>query len=127
MEKKLTEQIASYEESVANSYSQVFFSNNALLALLALLASFVDPATGISGLVCSVASIIFAKWLGFDEALIRNGTYSYNSLLVGLAIGSIFQLNVAFFIIVCLASLLTLFITAFFSSVFTIAKVPFLS
>lgn len=127
MEKKLKDHIAYYKESIANSYSQVFFSNNGLLALLALLASFVDPATGISGLVCSVASIIFAKGLGFDEALIRNGTYSYNSLLAGLAIGSIFQLNAAFFIIVCLAALLTLFITAFFSSVFTTARVPFLS
>lgn len=124
---RMKEQLNYFKDSIANSYSQIFFSNNKWLALLVFIASFIDPITGLSGLLCTISSILFARWMGFNPALIRNGTYSYNSLLVGLTMGSFFQLNIAFFVMLLLASFFTLIVTVWLASVTSAYKIPFLS
>ena len=123
----MKEQLKFLRDSIACSYSQVFFSDNRWFALLLGTASFVDPYTGISGLICVTFAVILAKLLGFNPILIRNGTYTYNVLLVGLAIGFYFSFNPAFFVILFLASFLTLMISAWMASSFAAKRVPFLS
>lgn len=123
----MKEQIKFFRDSLAGSYSQVFFSDNKWFALLLGVASFVDPYTGISGLLCVSFAIILAKLLGFNPLLIRNGTYTYNVLLVGLGIGFYFSFNPAFFVILFLASFLTLMISAWMASSLGAKRVPFLS
>ena len=127
MQNSLKEQLKFYKESITNSYSQMLFSNNNWLALFVIVASFIDPFTGLSGLICALSSIIFAKSLGLNQAFIRNGIYSYNSLLVGLAMGVFFHFTLSFFIMLLLASFLTLFITISIASVTAAYKIPFLS
>ena len=123
----MKEQLKFLRDSVACSYSQVFFSDNRWFALLLGIATFVDPYTGISGLLCVAFAIILAQLLGFNPLLIRNGTYTYNVLLVGLAIGFYFSFNLAFFVILFLASFLTLMISAWMASSFGAKRIPFLS
>ena len=80
-----------------------------------------------SGLLCAFSTILFAKWMGFNPIHIRNGLYNFNSLLVGLAIGSFFQMNLAFFVMLLLASFLTLLLTVWCFSFTSTYKIPFLS
>lgn len=123
----MKEQLKFFRDSLACSYSQVFFSDNRWFALLLGVASFVDPYTGISGLICVSFAIILARLLGFNPLLIRNGTYTFNVLLVGLALGFYFTFNPAFFVMLFLASFLTLMLSAWMASSFAAKRVPFLS
>lgn len=123
----MKEQIKFFRDSVACSYSQVFFSDNRWFALLLGIASFVDPYTGLGGLLSVLFAVVLARLLGFNPLLIRNGTYTFNVLLVGLAMGFYFSFNFAFLIILLLASFLTLMASAWMASSFAAKRIPFLS
>ena len=123
----MKEKLKFFRDSVACSYSQVFFSDNRWFALLLGASSFVDPYIGISGLLSVVFAVIVAELLGFNPLLIRNGTYTYNVLLVGLAIGFYFSFNPAFFVILFLASFLTLMLSAWMAYSLGAKRMPFLS
>ena len=116
-----------YRDSIVNSYAQIFFSNHKWLAYLLLLASFIDPYLGVSGLIAAAASVFFAKWMGFNQESIRSGMYSYNSILVGFMIGVFYKFSLPFFGILLLASLLTMLITVCLSAFVAAYRIPFLS
>ena len=116
-----------YRDSIVNSYAQIFFSNHKWLAYLLLLASFIDPYLGVSGLIAAAASVFFAKWMGFNKESIRSGMYSYNSILVGFTIGVFYKFSLPFFGILLLASLLTMLITVCLSAFVAAYRIPFLS
>ncbi len=123
----MIERLKIFRDSVAGSYSQVFFSDNRWFALLLGISTFVDPYIGISGFTCVIFAVILANLLGFNPALIRSGTYTYNVLLVGLAIGFYFSFNPAFFVILLLSSFLTLMVSAWLASSLGAKGIPFLS
>ena len=127
MQDSVKEQLKFYRDSITNSYSQMLFSNNIWLALFVIAASFIDPFTGLSGIICALSSIIFAKLLGLNPIIIRSGTYSYNSLLTGLAMGIFFHYTIPFFVMLLIASFLTLILSVSIASVFSAYKVPLLS
>ena len=116
-----------YRDSIVNSYAQIFFSNHKWLAYLLLLASFIDPYLGVSGLIAAAASVFFAKWMGFNQESIRSGMYSYNSILVGFTIGVFYKFSLPFFGILLLASLLIMLITVCLSAFVAAYRIPFLS
>ena len=116
-----------YSHSVINSYSQIFFSDNRWFGILLLLASFIDPYTGVSGLLAVLITALFTKWFGFNGEQMRSGAYGFNSLLVGLLLGVHFKLNLPFFLILVLVSLLTLLATVSIASLTAKHKIPFLS
>jgi urea transporter/murein DD-endopeptidase MepM/ murein hydrolase activator NlpD len=113
--------------SIASSYSQVFFSDNGWFAVLVLLASFADPFTGLAGLIAVAASILFSRWLGFNPTLTANGTYGYNALLVGLAMGVSFKFTLPFVVVLLLGTFLTLLLTNWLATRFAAYRIPFLS
>ncbi len=125
--KKLNTTLSDYGSGILGSYSQVFFSDNKWFALLLLLASFSDPITGSGGLLSALAALLFANWMGYNPYLVKNGTYSYNSLLVGLTMAVFFKFSIAFFVILLLISFFTLLLTIWLSSVTSAYRVPFLS
>jgi len=127
MKAKTASSFSFFGNSILGSYSQVFFSTNFWLAGLVLLASFSDPETGLSGVLAVIFSILFAKWMGFNPSLIRNGTYSYNSLLVGLTMGVFFKLGLPFLVLLILASCFTVLLTVWLLALTTPYRVPFLS
>ena len=83
--------IKSYFNGFISSYSQVFFSDNKAYAYWLLIASFANWTAGISGAMSVLISLLFSNWLGLDKALIKSGHYSYNALLLGLAMGSYYE------------------------------------
>ncbi|MEY3413059.1 MAG: hypothetical protein RIQ70_1749 [Bacteroidota bacterium] len=68
-----------------------------------------------------------ASWLGLHESMIKNGSYSYNSLMVGLVLGVNFQFSAVFILILALGSFLSLVITSWMGIVLHKYKVPYLS
>lgn len=114
-------------EGFLNSYSQVFFSDHIVFALLILLITFLVPASGIAGMAAVSISLLLAKWLGFDKLLISKGIFSYNSLLVALPLGLYFEPGWSLALIIVLASLLTFFLTVAFRGTMLKSNLPFLS
>ena len=117
----------SFLKGIRGSYCLVFFSNHSLFAVCLLIASFLDPCVGASGLICTIFTLILSNLFGLNPALIQNGTYSFNSLLTGLALGVYFKFSGNFLVMLLIASVVNLFITLFLASVTDKNKLPFLS
>ena len=87
-----------------NSYTQVFFSDNRVFAIILLLVSFLDLYAGLCGALSIIISNLLARGMGFNDWLIGKGYYGYNPLLVGLGFGLTFQPGLAFFLIIPVAA-----------------------
>jgi len=119
--------IRSFTKSVLYSYTQIFFSKNLVFGLLLLITTFFDINVGISGLLAVLFTNLVAFILGFDRYYIKDGSYAFNSLLVGLGLGLYYQFSFPFFILLLIASLLTFFITVGLSGILAKYRLPFLS
>jgi len=114
-------------KGIRASYNQVFFSDNGWFALALFVASFTDVSVGISGLTAVVMALGLGKIAGLHPGLLSNGTYTYNVLLVGLTMGAYFRLDAVFFVILLLASLITLLLSVWMSAAFARKQLPMLS
>ena len=114
-------------KSIVLSYSQVFFSRNVNFAILLLIVTFIDPLTGISGMISVAATNLFAYILGFDKESIINGDYGFNSLLVGLGLGILYTPSVPFFILIIIAALATFIFTIVVAGFLQKYNLPYLS
>jgi urea transporter len=114
-------------DSVLNSYTQVFFSNNTVFAFILLAVSFIDLNAGISGLLAVIISNFVAYLMGFNQFNIKAGYYGFNTLLVGLGLGIYYQFNFEFLLILLFASILTLFITIMLEGIIGKYGLPYLS
>ena len=88
-----------FAKALLNSYSVLFYSNNRLFALLLLVVSFFNPYAGITGLLSAITAIVLSNFTGLNKQSIQNGTYSYNSLILGIGMGSIFNFSAAFWLL----------------------------
>lgn len=113
--------------SIQNSYSQIFFSNNVLFAVIIFLVTFYDLYTGLYGLVSVLTTTIVASLIGFNREKIKQGYYGFNALLVGLGLGVNFESGYELLIIVLLAALLSLFISVSMEGVIGKYALPYLS
>ena len=112
---------------VINSYSQLYFSNNKVLGLLCIVASFLNPSIGLFGLIAVVASIIFARIYSFSEVLVHDGSYSFNCLLVGLYVGATYVFSLKLFFVMLVATLICLVLTIAISGWLYKYKLPYFS
>ncbi|MUP40011.1 urea transporter [Labilibaculum euxinus] len=125
--KELKQNILFLGEATLNSYAQVFFSRNKAFAVLLLVVSFFDPWAGTAGLISILTANLVAGKMGFSSYYIKDGSYGFNSLLVGLGIGLYFQPGLEITVLVILSSILTLFICLFLQGVLAKYALPFLS
>ncbi|MCB9191367.1 MAG: urea transporter [Flavobacteriales bacterium] len=98
-------------EGLLHSYSQIFFSLDKVFAVILLLCSFIDPYVGVSAMVAGAVAILVAYFLGFDHKNIREGMYSFNSVMVGMVMAVYYDMNVPFVLLLVLMSVFTLFFT----------------
>ena len=105
---KLRSVFPSFLSGIINSYTQIFFSNNRIFALILMVVTFFDVWAGLSGIIAVMVSNILAYLIGFNRENIKKGYYGFNSLLVGLGLGVYYQPGLQFFIILLFASMLTL-------------------
>jgi len=116
-----------YFEGIINSYSRVFFSKSKIFAFIIIVATFINPASGLSGLISLAATLLFAVWFGYDKIFIRDGYYGFNSLLTGLALGVYYEFSPAFIFVLLFASMLTLLITVWLAVFLGYYNIPFLT
>lgn len=116
-----------YLEGWLNSYSQIFFSDNKPFAIVLMLSTFIAPVVGLSGVAAIAVTQIIAAIFGFDKTNIRNGLYTYNSLMSGMVMGVYYEMNYSFWIILVFVSIITFFSTIWIANITVRYKVPFLS
>jgi len=119
--------IKDFLKGILNSYSQIFFSDNKIFAVILLIVSFFDVYAGISGLLAILVSNTLALGLGYSRMKTIKGTYGFNSLMVGLGTGLWYQPGLELFVIVFIISILTFFITVSLEGVLGKFALPFLS
>lgn len=127
MQKHLSRLRSSLVPSVLNSYSVIFFFNNRFLGLILLLVSFFNFHAGLSGLIAVIATILIASLMGFDEVRLRQGIYSFNSLLAGIGMGTFFEPGAAYFVLLLLVVLFCLMISVTLGGWLGKYGLPFLS
>src|SRR6056297_403114 len=93
-------EIKNFLLGIVNSYSQVFFSDNKILAGILILVSFFDPNAGLIALSSVFFTNLIAYHLGFHKTEIFKGLFGFNSLLVGLGIGYYFEASIELMIVV---------------------------
>jgi urea transporter len=114
-------------KGVLNSYSQIFFSDNSVFAVILILVSFADLYAGLAGLLSVIITNLTGILFGFDKRVINKGLYGFNSLLVGLCLGIYFSPGILLTIIILLAAVLTLFIAVSLQGVVGKYGLPYLS
>ncbi|MBI3139039.1 MAG: urea transporter [Sphingobacteriales bacterium] len=113
--------------TVLNSYSMLFFSNRRFFALLVLLVSFLNPYTGLAGFAATATAALAAYFMGFGRDQVRSGLYTYSGLLAGLGMGTFYEFGTGFWILLLLASLLSVLLSAAFIASLGRSKLPALS
>lgn len=116
-----------WARALLNSYSVLFFSNNRLFALLLLVVSFFNPYAGITGLIAVLIAIGFAGVTGLYQPSIRNGTYSYNALIIGIGMGTLYQFGSAFWLLLVVLVMLSVILSAVLQSRLSKYGLPFLT
>ncbi|MEZ5010552.1 MAG: urea transporter [Bacteroidales bacterium] len=114
-------------DSLANSYSQVFFSDSRVFALMLMLVSFADFYAGLFGITAVIVTNLAGFLIGFDRGTVAKGLYGFNSLLVGLGLGIYYEPGPVVFLVIILASILTLFISVSLQGVIGKYGLPYLS
>jgi urea transporter/murein DD-endopeptidase MepM/ murein hydrolase activator NlpD len=109
------------------SYPQIFFSKSFMFSFFLLFITFIFPTLGLTGLICALSSLTFAKILNLPYHKISSGYYGYNALLVGLGIGSYYEWGLMIFVLIIFAGLLTLLIQVFIEGIFAKYRLPILS
>ncbi len=113
--------------SLLNSYSQIFFSNNKIFAAILVVVSFFDLNAGVSGLIAVLVANATAYLIGFNRSNITAGYYGFNSLLVALGMGIYYQMHIEFLFILVFASIFTLFVTVMLEGIIGKYGLPYLS
>jgi urea transporter/murein DD-endopeptidase MepM/ murein hydrolase activator NlpD len=110
-----------------NSYAVLFFSNNKLFALLLLIVSFFNPYAGLAGLVAVLFAILFSYSAGLNKSSLIKGTYSYNALIIGIGMGSVYHFNLAFWLLLLVVVILSVVLSLIFQNQLGKYGLPFLT
>jgi urea transporter/murein DD-endopeptidase MepM/ murein hydrolase activator NlpD len=113
--------------ALINSYSSLFFSNNRWMGFILLFISFFNPDAGLAGLVACTISILLARMAHLHSENVLSGFLNYNSLLLGLGLGTFYNLNNALWLLILAGSAFTLFLTVGFIGIFRKYGLPVLS
>lgn len=109
-----------------NSYAQLFFSVNKLLALFILLVTFMSPELGVSAALAVILINTMAHFTGLSRVVIEEGMYGFNAVLLGLALSYEYSWSISFLYVFVSAIGLLLFTTVFFETNLGKHKLPFL-
>ena len=92
-----------------------------------MLVTFFNPVAGASGLAAVILSNLLAHTLGLNEKHIESGYYGFNSMLVGLALGVLYEPSAGYIVILAAAAVLSCIITASASGILAKYNLPFLT
>lgn len=125
--KKLLKDIKEIGSGLVLSYPQIFFSKSYTFSIFLLVITFIFPTLGLSGLICTLSALVFAKLISLLSEKVKNGYYGYNALLVGLGLGSFYEWDLNLFALLFFAGFLTLLTHTFLEGVLSKYRLPVLS
>ncbi len=126
------EDVKNLFHSLFNSYSDIFFIKGVVSGLIILVITLINYNAGVSGILSIIAAYSVARLLGYQTTFLSTGYFTYNALLVGLAIGYMFEISVLSVLMIIIAGSLTMIITIVTAQVFyqlfglQILSVPFI-
>ncbi len=127
-----TEDVKNLFHSLFNSYSDIFFIKGVVSGLIILSITLINYNAGVSGILSIMSAYSVARLLGYQTTFLRTGYFTYNALLVGLAIGYMFEISPLSLLMIIIAGSLTMIITIVTAQVFyqlfglQILSVPFI-
>jgi urea transporter/murein DD-endopeptidase MepM/ murein hydrolase activator NlpD len=113
--------------AILHSYSMLFFSQHRGLAALLVVTSFGRPWAGWAGLGAAVLAVAGARLGGFRRDYTDLGAYSFNALLVGLALPLFFAPGWALAVLVAVGAGLALLLSVALGGWLGGRGLPFLS
>ena len=113
--------------STIKPYSAILFLDSQFAGLVLILITFINPSVALSGLTAVFFTIAFAAFLQFKESFLTQGFYIYNSLLVGMGIGYIFEPSAKSIFLIGVLSVFTFLLSFMFNRLFSTYKIPILS
>lgn len=118
-------------DGVLLSYAQIFFSNKKWFGFCLLLLTLIHPINALISIATVLLALIFGLFFNFNRHNLQTGVYTYNTLLVGLGIASLYQINQTTIIVMAIYSLLSLFLSVILTNSFSkrglaILTIPFL-
>lgn len=108
-------------------YSSILFLNSKIAGALLFVITFLNPSVAVSGVFAVFFTIVFAEFLKFGESYLTQGFYIYNSLLVGMGVGFIFEPSVTSVFLIAISSIFTFMLSFMLNRVFSVYKIPILS
>lgn len=94
--------------AVLNGYAAILFLDGAARGFIIMLATFLQPASGLGGLLGALTAVAGALLFGYPRELVRSGLYSVNPLLVGMTITFFIGLTPTALMLIVPAALFTL-------------------
>ncbi|MFT5318506.1 MAG: urea transporter, partial [Chlamydiales bacterium] len=114
--------------AILHSYSDILFLHNKFIGIILLIATLYSPNVGVAGIISIIASYLFARFIEMGDDFLAAGFYTYNPLLVGLSIGSLFMITPITICFIIAASIFTFVLTVSMSSIFSYyLRLPVLS
>ena len=92
-----------------------------------MFVTFFDVRLGFSGLLAILIGQFTATVFNFNKEHIRSGAYTFNAVLVGIAIANMYEYNLSFIVLLIIASILVFFLTLWFSTSLAKRGLPYLS
>lgn len=102
-----------------SSYSELLFLNHPLLGVVCALVTLWKPGLAFMGLISVIAAYGFARFIHIESLFLKSGFYTYNVLLVGLSMGSVFEVTLLSVTLTVLLSILTFMVVKGFKVVFS--------
>jgi urea transporter len=119
--------IPGFIKAIINTYSVLFFSQNRALGIILLLVTFFNIQVGLCGLACVVFSLVIVRAMGYQRENIQLGIYTFNALLLGIAMGTFYHVNALFFLWLSVACLIVVVATIILTERFNKSGLPVLS
>lgn len=114
-------------DGVVRSYSQVLFTDSRLVGVLLMLATALEPALLLHGLLAALLAMLTTTSLKLSQDVERAGLFSYNALLVGLGCGALLQPGVGATVMLVAGVLVTVVLTAAMRSALSQFSLPVLT
>jgi urea transporter/murein DD-endopeptidase MepM/ murein hydrolase activator NlpD len=92
-----------------------------------MVVSFFNPYAGLAGLIATLFAIVLSYFTGLDQSFIQKGTYSYNALIIGIGLGSIYYFSTAFWLLLVVVVIFSVVLSVIFQSKLGRYGLPFLT
>ncbi len=92
-----------------------------------MVVSFFNPFAGITGFIAVFFAISLSYFTGLFKPYIKSGIYSYNALIIGIGMGSLFNFNLAFWVLLVIITILSVMLSAIFQNRLGKNGLPFLT